>query len=137
MFDKKYPNAKNRDKIGFNFKYLVRSASGPPLKVTLLSLGVKRCLLDLQIGDQFLGSIYRDLIEDRLLSPPISLDLVVDLDTLLAHGTPPPLERSSPRRAARCEDELRGKLFKSFAVFEGVQCRVIGPTQPSPDCARA
>jgi hypothetical protein len=49
---------------------------------------MKRSFSGLQIVDQFLGSIHRDLIRDRLLNPPVTFDFLIDLNALLAHGTP-------------------------------------------------
>jgi hypothetical protein len=56
-------------------------ASWPLLRL----LGVKCGLLGFQFGDQFFGSINRDLITYRALYFTISLNSGVDLDALITH----------------------------------------------------
>jgi hypothetical protein len=46
---------------------------------------VKRGFLGHQIGDQFFGPVNRDLIAYSSLYSAIPLDVLVDLDALLAH----------------------------------------------------
>jgi hypothetical protein len=80
-----------------------------------LLFGMQGGLLGLQIGHQLPGLVDGVLIQDRLLNPAVTFDLLIDLDAFLAHGTPLS-DTERPRLAAWCKDELTANLFKSFGV---------------------
>lgn len=60
-------------------------------------LRVKRGLFSLQIGDQLSGPVDRERIAYREQYSAIPLNGFVDLDALLAHGSPPLIRREATR----------------------------------------
>jgi hypothetical protein len=77
---------------------------------------MKRDFLSLQIGDHFLGSINREFIVDSQQYPAISLDRLVDLETLRAHCYRFHFMR---KQRATCYDDGVSILFqqKAFDCF--------------------
>jgi hypothetical protein len=71
---------------------------------------VKRDFLSLQIRDHFLGSINRSFIVDSEQYPAISLDRLVDIETLRAHCYGP-LQAQAKSRLL-CYDDGDSVLFQ-------------------------
>jgi hypothetical protein len=81
----------------------------------LLSLRVKARFLRLQICDQGLNPLNRDLIADRQVYSPVMLDLFVEFGALVTHGNPlQAANRGDPHWMPMGKDGWTGDLFTSL-----------------------